>query len=119
MDLAEESRVSLGDWFLTPLHPVKGDLSAWGYEYGKYPVAEYLAEHVVNLPTMPSDVGRVIGFLEENLDEIGDSWIVNCEYLPRKGTEEHGNVSLIGRDTYITTADTKDVELLVARLQKL
>ncbi|HIE00591.1 MAG TPA: hypothetical protein EYP59_09920, partial [Thiotrichaceae bacterium] len=50
MALAEKSRVLLGEWFLTPLHPVKGDLSAWGYEYGKYPVAEYLAEHVVNLP---------------------------------------------------------------------
>ena len=34
MALAEKSRVLLGEWFLTPLHPVKGDLSAWGYEYG-------------------------------------------------------------------------------------
>jgi len=73
MALAEKSRVLLGEWFLTPLHPVKGDLSAWGYEYGKYPVAEYLAEHVVNLPTTPSDVGRVVRFLEENMNEIVDS----------------------------------------------
>ena len=72
MALAEKSRVSLGEWFLTPLHPVKADLSAWGYEYGKYPVAEYLAAHVVNLPTTPSDVGRVTGFLERNLDEVVD-----------------------------------------------
>jgi len=73
MALAEKSRVSLGEWFLTPLHPVEGDLSPWGYEYGKYPVAEYLAEHVVNLPTTPSNVERVIGFLQENLGEIIDS----------------------------------------------
>ena len=72
MALAEKSRVLLGEWFLTPLHPVRGDLSAWAYEYGKYPVAEYLAEHVVNLPTTPSDVGRVIEFLEGNLDEVVD-----------------------------------------------
>jgi dTDP-4-amino-4,6-dideoxygalactose transaminase len=72
MALAEKSRVSLGEWFLTPLHPVKGNLSAWGYEYGKYPVAEYLAEHVVNLPTTPSDVRRVTEFLEKNMDEIVD-----------------------------------------------
>ena len=73
MALAEKSRVLLGEWFLSPLHPVKGDLSAWGYEYGKYPVAEYLAEHVVNLLTTPSDVMRVTKFLEGNLDEIIDS----------------------------------------------
>lgn len=73
MALAEKSRVSLGEWFVTPLHPVKGDLSAWGYEYGKYPVAEYLAAHVVNLPTTPADVDRVIGFLKGNLDGIVDS----------------------------------------------
>ena len=73
MVLAEKSWVSLSEWFLTPLHPVKRDLSAWGYEYGKYPVAEYLAEHVVNLPTTPSDVGRVTAFLEGNMDEIVDS----------------------------------------------
>ena len=72
MALAEKSKVLLGEWFLTPLHPVEGELSAWGFEYGEYPVAEYLAEHVVNLPTTPSDVGRVIEFLKENVDEIID-----------------------------------------------
>ena len=68
--LAEKYRVSLGDWFLTPLHPVKGDLAAWGYEYGKFPVAEYLASHVVNLPTTPSDIERVVKFLCDNMDEV-------------------------------------------------
>ena len=72
MGLAEKHRVSLGDWFLTPLHPVKGNLEAWGYEYGKFPVAEYLASHVVNLPTTPSDIGRVVEFLCDNIDEVLD-----------------------------------------------
>ena len=51
----------------------KGGFVGVGYECGKFPVAEYLAAHVVNLPTTPSDVGRVIEFLEGNLDEIVDS----------------------------------------------
>ncbi len=70
--LAEKRRVALGEWFLTPLHPVEGDLSAWGYEYGKYPVAEYLARHVVNLPTTPVDIDRVLRFLDDYADEIID-----------------------------------------------
>ena len=72
MSLAEKNRVLLGEWFLTPLHPVKEDLSDWAYEYGKHPVAEYLAGHVVNLPTTPSDVERVVDFLEGNLGGIID-----------------------------------------------
>lgn len=72
MGLAEKSRITLGDWFMSPLHPVKGDLSAWDYEYGKCPVGERLAKHVINLPTTPDDMGRVIGFLERNVDLIID-----------------------------------------------
>ena len=40
------------------------------YEYWKYPAAEYLAEHVVNLPTTSFDVGWVTGFLEQGIEEV-------------------------------------------------
>jgi dTDP-4-amino-4,6-dideoxygalactose transaminase len=72
MVLAEKNRVLLGDWFLTPLHPVTGDLSVWGFQCGRYPVSEYLAKHVVNLPTTPSDIERGVRFLKGNLEEIID-----------------------------------------------
>ncbi len=73
MRLAEKHRVALGDWFLSPLHPIKGDLTPWGYEYGKFPVAECLASHVVNLPTTPSDVSRVVQFLGDHIEGVMDA----------------------------------------------
>ena len=64
MQLAEQHRIALGEWFTSPLHPVEGDLSAWQFDAKQYPVATYLASHVVNLPTTPKDINRVVRFLE-------------------------------------------------------
>ena len=63
MVLAEKNHIKLGEWFISPLHPVQGDLSAWNFESGKFPNAEYLASHVVNLPTTPSDINKILSFL--------------------------------------------------------
>jgi len=40
------------------------------FENGKYPIAEYLASHVVNLPTSSSDITKVLSFLEKYADFI-------------------------------------------------
>lgn len=42
-----------GRWFDAPLHPGASQPEAFGYRYGSAPTAEWLAEHVVNLPTHP------------------------------------------------------------------
>lgn len=69
MELAEGAKIRLGDWFTSPLHPIEGDLSAWKYQHGSCPNAEFLAERVVNLPTDPdlseAELKRVIQLLEE------------------------------------------------------
>ena len=48
------------------------DLQQWQFEAGKFPVAEYVAAHMVNLPTDPAmntgDVDKVIGFLKANAE---------------------------------------------------
>jgi len=44
-------RIPIGDWFVSPLHPVKGDLSQWGYQAGQCPEAEKACAEVVNLFT--------------------------------------------------------------------
>lgn len=64
MLLAEKHRIALGEWFTSPLHPVEGDLSAWEFDRERYPVATYLSSHVVNLPTTPTDINKVLKFLE-------------------------------------------------------
>ena len=70
MALAEKHRINLGEWFTSPLHPVEGDLSAWKFQREHFPVAQYLSSHVVNLPTTPSNIDRVLSFLEQHSDFI-------------------------------------------------
>jgi dTDP-4-amino-4,6-dideoxygalactose transaminase len=48
---AERRGIDLGDWFHSPLYPIRGDLEAWGYQRGHSPVAERVAAEMVNLPT--------------------------------------------------------------------
>jgi dTDP-4-amino-4,6-dideoxygalactose transaminase len=51
LDRAAAHRLELGDWFVSPLHPVTHNLSAWGYRAGSCPVAEAACRRIVNLPT--------------------------------------------------------------------
>ena len=73
MRKAEEARISLGDWFRSPLHPVEGDLDKWGFEPERYPNAVFAAAHVVNLPTDSKNPDRVLEFVEKNRDLIFDA----------------------------------------------
>ncbi|GJM17009.1 MAG: polysaccharide biosynthesis protein [Thermodesulfobacteriota bacterium] len=48
---AKKSRVELGDWFVSPVHP---NLNGWekiNYQKGMCPTAEYVCNHIINLPT--------------------------------------------------------------------
>lgn len=68
LQAARRERVELGDWFVSPLHPVEAGLQRWGYTSGQCPLAEEVAAHIVNLPTHPRvsqrEVQRTLGFLE-------------------------------------------------------
>ena len=68
--LAEKNQIALGDWFNSPLHPVKGDLGLWKMEKRHFPNAVNIAARIVNLPTDLEKVDRVIMFLEKNLELI-------------------------------------------------
>lgn len=65
-ELAEKARIPLGDWFLSPLHPVEGDLSPWGLNVKEIPIARQKAAQVLNLPTDIERSDRVTSFLREN-----------------------------------------------------
>lgn len=66
--------VDLGDWFVSPLHPVRTGLDRWAYVAGTAPRAEQACREVVNLPTNPtmSDaaVERVHRLLEEHSEAL-------------------------------------------------
>jgi len=51
LKLAQDKRIEIGDWFVSPLHPIKEGLSKWDYRQGMCPIAEYVSKHLINLPT--------------------------------------------------------------------
>ena len=76
--LAEKEKIELGDWFLSPIHPITKNFELWHYKWGGNPVAEKISRHIVNLPThtkIDEDyVGRIALFLEKNRNEIYGSY---------------------------------------------
>ena len=69
-ELAEKARIPLSDWFLSPLHPVEGNLSPWGLDVEKVPVAKEKARHIVTLPTTPDGIERILEFLDRQEDQL-------------------------------------------------
>lgn len=71
---AERAGIDLGDWFVSPLHPITKGLDRWGYRSGSAPIAEAVCSEIVNLPTDPTlsdrEVGQVLRFLESRLELI-------------------------------------------------
>jgi len=72
--LAQEERIELGDWFLSPIHPIMAKFELWNYNWGTNLVAEFASCHIVNLPTHDgideNYVERIYDFLKKNKDEI-------------------------------------------------
>lgn len=69
LEKAEKARLPLGDWFISPLHPIKSSLIPWGLNIDEYPHARYISEHIVNLP-LEGDLSRLTNFLELYQNEI-------------------------------------------------
>ncbi|HEU4671549.1 MAG TPA: aminotransferase class I/II-fold pyridoxal phosphate-dependent enzyme [Candidatus Limnocylindrales bacterium] len=72
--LARRRGVDLGDWFVSPIHPITRGLDRWGYVAGSAPRAEEACREIVNLPTDPwlsdHDVERVLALIDEAADAI-------------------------------------------------
>ena len=75
---AEKEKIELGDWFVSPIHPITKNLEYWHYKYGENPIAEKISQHIVNLPThtkITEDyVARIAKFLKKNRDNIYSSF---------------------------------------------
>ncbi len=70
VDRARSCRVSLGDWFCSPLHPVSRDLDPWHFDPSMFPRAVLAARHVVNLPLSDGELPKLFRFLERHLDQV-------------------------------------------------
>jgi hypothetical protein len=62
--LAEKHRIELGDWFCSPLHPVKENLELWKLDLSQYSHAVYASRHIINLPTDTKKIEDVLHFLQ-------------------------------------------------------
>jgi len=75
-ELFSKNQVELGEWYNSVVHPRGSSLEAVCYEEGSCPVAEFAAEHCVNLPTHPKvshgDVRRIVRLLQQNADLLLD-----------------------------------------------
>jgi len=69
LQIAENNRLPMGDWFISPLHPIKESLLPWGLDTGKLPNATAISQKIVNLP-LDGPVSRLINFLELYKKEI-------------------------------------------------
>ncbi|MCK5492423.1 MAG: DegT/DnrJ/EryC1/StrS aminotransferase family protein [Candidatus Omnitrophica bacterium] len=68
--LAEREKISLGDWFLSPLHPIKGNLELWEFNLELFSYGSSIAKKIVNLPTDIEDNSKVLKFLTKNIKMI-------------------------------------------------
>lgn len=66
---ARRRRIEIGDWFVSPVHPLLSDWERVGYQFGSCPVGEWLSAHVVNLPTHQRigdhEIQRIASLIEE------------------------------------------------------
>ena len=81
--LAAAERISLNDWFISPIHPITENWEQWHYKAGSNPIAEKISQHILNLPTAltisEKEAQRIIAFLEKNKEQLIDQQQLGLE----------------------------------------
>ena len=67
---AENNGLPLGDWFISPIHPVKENFEQWQLMPNDFPNALYLSKHILNIPLDKNNAQRYLAFMKENLDQV-------------------------------------------------
>ena len=73
-ELAEKTKIRLGDWFLSPIHPIQSNYHQWSFDMDNFPTANKIAKNIINLPTDLDEnkTKEVILFLEMHQNLIED-----------------------------------------------
>ncbi|MEN3363403.1 MAG: perosamine synthetase [Burkholderiales bacterium] len=69
-DAAEEAKVRLSDWFLSPIHPVERDFSAWNLSLDAVPTAAAISRKLLTINTEARDAARVCEFISRSAELI-------------------------------------------------
>lgn len=67
---AEKDGLPLGDWFVSPLHPVVQNFDWWGLEIADCPVAYSISSHILNIPLDRKDIRKYFSFLDKAIDQL-------------------------------------------------
>ena len=67
---AEKAKIRLGDWFISPIHPVLESFELWEINENNYPTAIEKSNHILNLPTDIKNSDKILQFLEDNYNEL-------------------------------------------------
>lgn len=70
MKKAEKSKIRLGDWFLSPIHPVSENFELWHLTLNDFPKSCHFSTHILNLPTDTKNREKVISFLKSNKEDL-------------------------------------------------
>ena len=65
LKIAQQNNIMLGDWFVSPIHPVKESFALWGFDLNLFPAAKSISSKIVNLSTDSDNVDHTIKFLEK------------------------------------------------------
>jgi len=83
LDEARARKIELGDWFNAPLHPKESKASCFGYVNGECANAEFVADHMINLPThrhvSEKEADRIIGFILQRQDQLLSADFVDAQ----------------------------------------
>lgn len=67
---AEKAKIRLGDWFVSPIHPVIENFEKWHLQPNDFQVAVEKSNHILNLPTEPSNIHQVLDFLKNQANNL-------------------------------------------------
>lgn len=64
--LAEDAGLPIGDWFISPLHPVTENFNLWDLKCIDFPIANDISSKIINIPLDKKSVKKHIDFLDIN-----------------------------------------------------
>jgi dTDP-4-amino-4,6-dideoxygalactose transaminase len=66
LELLQQTGIQAGTWLNHPIHPEGSDYEVCGYRQGMCPVAEHVAERIVNVPVH----SRTGGWMIESIEKV-------------------------------------------------
>lgn len=68
LKLSENTGLPMGDWFVSPIHPVTKNFEQWKLNCDDFQVATQISKQIVNIPLDQDNIEKYIVFLGRNMD---------------------------------------------------